>query len=91
MSRLGGTSARLMFNYFGDRIADVGAQGLPDIFEAGRGTLDLALTQRFRQFNVRFSLDNATDAEVEYAQGPELQRAYKYGRIFMFQVGYSAF
>jgi hypothetical protein len=40
--RRGGIHARLLVNYFGDRIADVGSLGLPDIFEEGRTTLDVA-------------------------------------------------
>ena len=45
---LKGFSTRLLFNYFGDRIADVGANGAPDIVEQGRGSLDLVFSQRIR-------------------------------------------
>ena len=45
---LKGFSTRLLYNYFGDRIADVGANGAPDIVEQGRGSLDLVLSQRVR-------------------------------------------
>jgi outer membrane receptor protein involved in Fe transport len=89
--RFGGTAARVMFNHFDDRIADVGAFGLPDIYESGRGTLDLALSHRFRLVNLRFSVDNLTDERIEFTQGPELQRAYRYGRTFAFELGYSLF
>ena len=36
----GGFAGRLLFNYFGDRISDVGANDAPDILEQGRGSLD---------------------------------------------------
>jgi outer membrane receptor protein involved in Fe transport len=87
----GNTTGRLMFNYFDDRIADVGAFGLPDIYEAARGTLDLALSHRVRGLNLRFSADNLTDERIEFTQGVELQRAYRYGRTFAFELGYSLF
>ena len=44
---LSGFSARLLFNYFGDRISDVGSNEAPDIIEQGRGSLDLVFSQRF--------------------------------------------
>jgi outer membrane receptor protein involved in Fe transport len=90
-ARLGGTTVRLLYNYFGDRILDVGSLGLPDILEAGRGTFDLALSHRFDRLNLRFSLDNLTDAPIEFTQGGELQRGYNYGRVFALQFGYSLF
>jgi outer membrane receptor protein involved in Fe transport len=90
--RLGGTAVRLLYNYFDDRISDVGSLGLPDIYEAGRGTFDLVFQHRFeRRFNVGFSLDNVTDEEVRYTQGSELQRGFNYGRVFSVQLGYSLF
>ena len=39
--------AACCFNYFGDRISDVGANEAPDIIEQGRGSLDLVFSQRF--------------------------------------------
>jgi outer membrane receptor protein involved in Fe transport len=89
--RWGNTIGRVMFNYFDDRIADVGALGLPDIYEASRGTLDLAVSHRIRGVNLRFSIDNLTDERVEFTQGLELQRAYRYGRTTTFELGYSLF
>ena len=44
---IGGFSARVLVNFFGDRISDVGANQAPDIIEQGRGTLDLVFSQRF--------------------------------------------
>ncbi len=43
-----GFSTRVLFNYFGDRISDVGANEAPDIIEEGRGSLDLVFAQRIR-------------------------------------------
>jgi hypothetical protein len=88
----GATVARLLYNFFDERISDVGAQGLPDILESGRGTLDFVLSTRvFNRLNLRFSADNLTDADFEFTQGDRLQRLYKLGRTFTFNVGVSAF
>jgi outer membrane receptor protein involved in Fe transport len=89
--RVGDTTVRLLFNYFDDRILDVGAFQLPDIYEQGRGTIDLALSHRINRVNVRFSLDNLTNERVEYTQGGQLQRGYDYGRVIAFQLGYSRY
>jgi len=90
-ARAGAVTARLLTNYFDDRIADVGSLGLPDILEKGRVTLDVAAQYRARRLTLRFSADNLTDAPIEYLQGGELQRRYTLGRTFALQLGFSAF
>ena len=89
--RTGGFSARLLVNVFDDRIVDVGSLGLPDIFEAGRTTLDLVAQQRLGPVTLRIAADNLTDSPVEYLQGDQVQRSFKYGRTVSFQFGFSAF
>jgi outer membrane receptor protein involved in Fe transport len=87
----GGFSGRLLFNYFGDRIADVGANTAPDIIEQGRGSLDLVLGQHIRGLNIRLTLENLTDSEFLYTQGIEDQRSYKLGRTIGVSFGYNVF
>ena len=66
----GGFSARVLLNYVGDRISDVGANQAPDIVEQGRETVDLVFVQRFgSRYNLRFSVENLTDAEYLFTQG----------------------
>ncbi len=86
-----GFTARVLVNYFGDRISDVGANQAPDVIEQGRGTLDLVASQRFGRFNVRFSADNLTDTDYLFTQGPETQRIYKLGRSYQLSVGLNVF
>ena len=43
-----GSPTRLLFNYFGDRISEAGANEAPDIIEQGRGTVDVVFSQRVR-------------------------------------------
>ena len=84
-------TARVLANYYDDRIADVGSLGLPDILEKGRLTFDFAAQYRVRRLTLRFSADNLTDEAIEYQQGGELQRRYTLGRTFALQFGFSAF
>jgi outer membrane receptor protein involved in Fe transport len=89
--RTGALTARVLANYYDDRIADVGSLGLPDILEKGRLTFDFAAQYRVRRLTLRFSADNLTDEAIEYQQGGELQRRYTLGRTFALQFGFSAF
>jgi hypothetical protein len=95
-----GFSARLLFNYFGDRISDVGSNEAPDIIEEGRGTLDLVFSQRVgRKLSVRLSFENVTDSEwlfrqgetIDRATGRGVQRAFELGRTVQFSIGYNLF
>jgi TonB-dependent receptor len=87
----GGFAARVLFNYFGDRISDVGANDAPDILEQGRGSLDLVFSQRLRRFNLRLTLENLTDSEFKFTQGVEDQRVFKLGRIVALSFGVNVF
>jgi outer membrane receptor protein involved in Fe transport len=80
-------TGRLLYNFFGARISDVGSLGLPDIFEDSRGTLDVVLSGRWRALNLRFSAENLTDEAYTFTQGDRLQREYKLGRSFSLGVG----
>jgi outer membrane receptor protein involved in Fe transport len=90
-ARLPMFTARLLLNSFSRRIAEVGSLGLPDIFEEGRNTIDAAVSRRIGRFNLRLSGENLTDVAVKYLQGPQTHRAFKLGRTFAFQIGFSAF
>jgi len=90
--RGGESSLRVLYNFRDDRISDVGAFGLPDIVEEGRGSLDLvASTRLMERLSLRFSADNLTDADYEFTQGGQLQRLYNTGRTFGFSVGLNVF
>jgi hypothetical protein len=88
---IAGFSTRVLFNYFGDRISDVGANEAPDIIEEGRGSLDLVFSQRIGGLGIRVSIDNLTDSEYLFTQGTEEQRVYKLGRTFGISFGYNVF
>lgn len=91
-ARTGALTARLLYNFFGERISDVGSLGIPDILQDGRGTLDVVVGYRvFDRLNVRFTADNLTDEDYEFRQGGEIQRIYRLGRTFAINFGFSAF
>jgi hypothetical protein len=89
--RAGGFIGRVLYNFHDERIADVGANGAPDVLEQGRGTVDVALSYKIRQFNVKLGLDNLTNAEYRWTQGPEDQRRFTTGRSMSLSFGYSFF
>ena len=88
---LGGFQARVLYNFFDDRISDVGANEAPDIVEKGRSALDIVLAQRIRGLALRLTLENLTDEPYLFKQGDKDQRRYELGRAVMFSVGYSFF
>ncbi len=84
-------STRVLYNFFGDRITDVGSLGLPDIIEEGRGTLDLVAIKRFGDAQLRFIFDNLTNADYLFTQGGKVQRLYNLGPAFAVSFSYSVF
>lgn len=90
--RFGESSLRVLWNFVGDRITDVGASGLPDIYQEGRNQLDLVYSQRiFRRLTLRLSADNLTNDPYEFTQGDLRQRYFELGRTFSVNFGFSAF
>jgi outer membrane receptor protein involved in Fe transport len=90
----GGFSTRVLYNFFGDRISDVGANEAPDVIEQGRGSLDVVLAQKFKGLTIRATLENLTDSEYEYTQSLEvdrIQRLYKLGSSYTISFGYNVF
>ena len=88
----GSFSARVLVNYAGDRISDVGSNQAPDIIEQGRETVDLVFTQRLGQkFNIRVSGENLTDSEYLFTQGDRTQRGFKLGRTIGVSFGVNVF
>jgi hypothetical protein len=84
-------TVRLLYNFFGDRISDVGSLGLPDIIEDQRSSLDLVALTRWRALIIRVTGENLTDEDFDFTQGGELQRRYRLGRVFAVSFGFSAF
>ncbi|MDX1666576.1 MAG: TonB-dependent receptor, partial [Saprospiraceae bacterium] len=88
-----GWDAALSFNIFGDRLAVVGQEGTPDIFEQSRGQLDLTISKDLAEFlSVRVSASNLLNAKYRTSsdfKGQEfVYRNYLLGRTFGLSVSY---
>jgi hypothetical protein len=89
--QIGGFSTRVLYNFFGDRISDVGANDAPDTIEQGRGGLDVVFIQRLSKFTARLALENLTDSDYQYTQFDDIQRLYKLGRTVALSFAYNVF
>ena len=87
----GGFSTRLLYNYFGDRISDVGSNDAPDVVEQGRGALDIVVSQRLGRASIRLNMENLNNARYRFTQGPEDQRLFRIGRTIALSFGYNLF
>lgn len=64
-----GTSATVLYNVSGPRLALVGTEGIPDTYEQPRHSLDINVTQRLPAgLQLRLSAKNVLDAETRFEQ-----------------------
>ncbi len=67
-----GTRARVLYNVFGRRIAQVGQSGLPDVYEQPQHKLDLTVAQKVgAHLDLKLSVENLLDSPVQQTQGEE--------------------
>ena len=90
-----GSGLRLLYNHTGEKVFFVGANGIPDVLEQPRSTLDIAFTQAFRMlglgWSVKASAENVTDEPVEFTQAGELWTRFEPGIKFGVSVGLTLF
>lgn len=85
-----GTNVRLLFNSFGKRIAFVGSQRLPNIYELPVHTLDFALLQRLHKgLSLSFSALNILNWQTRFRQQDSLTYAVRRGVSFVLGLQYS--
>ncbi len=64
------TRARLLYNVYGARISQVGANGLPDVYEQPRHLVDASFGQGFGEHvELKLSLENLFNSPVRFSQG----------------------
>lgn len=81
-SRGGGTSATVLFNRVGERIAAAGASPLPDVVDLPRNVLDVSLRSLLLDgTTVRLDLKNLLDSPYETRQGTVEREYYRAGRV----------
>ena len=84
--------ARILFNYQSSRIIDVGALGLPDIYEVGYPKIDaIYMKDLSSRWNLKVSARNLLDQAHEFTQGGLMYRTYNTGREFTVGVSYDFF
>lgn len=77
----------LLFNRAGKRIAQVGVQGLPDVYEQPVNQLDFTWLERLNEeWALKLRLRNLLDPDVEFTQGDEFVRRHSRGREVLFTV-----
>lgn len=65
-----GTRARVLYNVFGPRIAQVGAQERPDVYEEPRHQIDITASQRVaKHVDLKLAAENVTNAPARMTQG----------------------
>jgi TonB-dependent receptor len=88
------SNVRFYWNYVSRRITDVGAVGLPDIYQEANTFLDLVYQfdiQENGKWSLRFSAENLTDNHYHWTQADILQRSYRLGRTYSVGTSYSFF
>jgi outer membrane receptor protein involved in Fe transport len=88
------SNARFYTNYVSRRITDVGALGLPDIYQESNTFLDFVYQFDIKeggQWSVRFAAENLGDNHYHWTQADILQRSYRLGRTFSVGTSFSIF
>jgi outer membrane receptor protein involved in Fe transport len=79
-----GATVRLLYNYTGEKVAFAGTNGLADVVEDPRGTVDLVYRQGFKLWDVDWTVklagNNLTNERREFSQGGGLWRGWDPGR-----------
>jgi outer membrane receptor protein involved in Fe transport len=82
-----GTTVTLLYNVFGQRIAQVGALGAPDILEEPFHRLDLVYKQKLGMgFSLTFKAKNLLDLPARFTQGGNMVERWRKGRVFSIDI-----
>ena len=85
------TALGVLYNRFGDRIASVGTQFLPDVLEEPRDQLDVVLEQRITdRIGLKASAQDLLASKVRFTQGGDVLRGWSPGRVFELKVSWQA-
>ncbi|MDX1396400.1 MAG: TonB-dependent receptor [Gemmatimonadota bacterium] len=83
------TALTILYNRFGDRIAQVGTQFLPDVIEEPRDQLDVVLQQPITdRVDVKVAAEDILASRVEFTQGGDPLRGWTPGRVFKLQLSW---
>lgn len=78
----GGTSATVLFNRVGERIAAAGSSPLPDVVDLPRNVLDVSVRSLLLNgTTLRLDLKNLLDSPYETTQGTVVRERFRAGRV----------
>ncbi len=89
-----GTMVRFLGSHSGQRLTEVGAFGLPDIYEAASTQFDVVLSQSVafaKGLELKLAGTNLLSSKKEFIQGGEIQRRFDPGRKVSLSLSYSPF
>ncbi len=89
-----GTMVRLLGSYSGERLTEVGAFGLPDIYEAANASFDVVVSQSIalaKGLEIKLAGTNLLNDAREFIQGGEVQRRFQPGRKVSLSLSYTPF
>ncbi len=90
-----GTMLRLLGSYNGERLAEVGAFGLPDIYEASSKSFDVVISQSLGNYakgvELKLAASNLFNEKREFLQGGQVQRQFDPGRKVSLSLSYTPF
>jgi TonB-dependent receptor len=87
---LWGTSMRLLYNTFGERISELGASGRKDTYEQPFDRIDFVINQSLGgHWSTKLQAKNLLDSSVEYTLDDKPLKSHKLGRTYAVAVTYS--
>jgi outer membrane receptor protein involved in Fe transport len=85
-----GTTATLLYHYFGERIAEVGIEGAPDLIEQPFGELNFVFIRELTdQWKMTLKGQNLLNERSEITQGGFVTTGYDRGRRLSLRVDYT--
>jgi TonB-dependent receptor len=88
------SQARFFVNSVSRRITDVGAFGLPDIYQERNTIFDFVYQYQIigdGKWNIRFAAENLSNNQFRWTQADFIQRSYRTGRTFSLGTSFSFF
>lgn len=84
-----GTTATLLYHYFGERISEVGIEGAPDLVEEPFGELNTVFIHEFNEtWRMTLKGKNLLDEKSEITQGGLITTGFNRGREVSVQMDY---
>ncbi len=84
-----GTTATVLYHYFGERISEVGIEGAPDLIEQPFGELNTVFIHEFSEtWKMTLKGKNLLDEESEVTQGGFVTTGFNLGRELSIQLDY---